>query len=390
MKKIAYLALGATLLTACSKGRTIPEASNEFAVEAVTVADAELETSYPATIKSAQDVEVRPKLAGNIVKVCVDEGAAVTAGQVLFQIDPTQYQAAVRQAEAAVEVSKTAIATQELTVSNKRMLREKNVISDYDLQMAENTLETYKAQLQQAQAALAQAKDNLHFCSVTAPSSGVIGTIPYKVGALVSSSIATPLTTVSNLSTMNVYFSMTEKQMLEMLRQAEDNRTSVTAEMPAVRLQLSDGTIYGENGTVDAVSGIIDRSTGSVTMRATFANPQKLLRSGGTGAILVPTKCKDAILVKQSATYEVQDKKFVYVLAEGNKVKSTEITVLSQNDGKNYVVTSGLKAGDRIVVQGVNQLKDGQEIKPITPAQADANREKARQDLKEGNMPGQK
>lgn len=390
MKKIAYLALCATLLTACGKDRSIPEASNEYAVEAVTVADAELETSYPATIRSAQDVEVRPKLSGNIVKVCVDEGASVKAGQVLFQIDPTQYQAAVRQAEASVQVAKTSIATQELTVSNKRMLREKNVISDYDLQMAINTLENYKAQLQQAQAALAQAKDNLRFCSVTAPSSGVIGTIPYKVGALVSSAIAEPLTTVSNLSTMNVYFSMTEKQMLEMLRLAEDSHTTVTAEIPAVRLQLSDGTIYGETGTVDAVSGIIDRSTGSVTMRATFANPQQLLRSGGTGAILIPTKRKDAVIVKQIATYEVQDKKFVYVLTDGNKVKSTEITVLAQNDGKNYIVTSGLKAGDKIVVQGVNQLKDGQEIKPITPAQAAANRKKAQQDLKEGNMPGQK
>lgn len=390
MKRITYLALCAALLTACGKDKSIPAASNEFAVETVTVADAELETSYPASIRSAQDVEVRPKLSGNIVKVCVDEGAAVKAGQVLFQIDPTQYQAAVRQAEAAVQVAKSALATQELTVGNKRMLREKNVISDYDLQMAVNTLETCKAQLQQAQAALAQAKDNLRFCSVTAPSGGVIGTIPYKVGALVSASIAEPLTTVSNLASMNVYFSMTEKQMLEMLRQAEGTRKNVTAEIPAVRLQLSDGTIYGESGTVDAVSGVIDRSTGSVTMRATFANPQQLLRSGGTGAIIIPAKRKDAILVKQSATFEVQDKKFVYVLGEGNKVKTTEITVMAQNDGKNYVVTSGLKAGDRIVVQGVNQLKDGQEIKPITPAEADANRKKAQQDLKEGNMPGQK
>ncbi len=366
-------------LVGCGNKMQIPEASNEYAVVSVQTSEATLSTSYPATIKGVQDIEIRPKVSGFITKLCVDEGDFVRKGQTLFLIDRVQYEAAVKSAEAAVRVAQSTVNTQELTVKNKRQLHDKKIISDYDMEMAENQLASDKAQLAQARAQLVDARNNLSYCTVTSPSDGVIGTIPYRVGSLVSSSTAEALTTVSDISKMYVYFSMTEKQMLEFTRDKGGIKEAVST-MPAVQLQLADGTLYGESGKISAVSGVIDMETGSVSMRATFANASKILRSGGTGSILIPTHVSSAILVPQKATYEIQDKKFVYVVGKDSKVKSTEIKTLVQNDGTNYVVTGGLKVGDRIVVDGVNTLKDGMVIKPITPEQAVANRRKAEQE----------
>lgn len=382
--KIAYLTL-CLALAGCGNKTQIPQASNEYAVREIKTTECNLSTSYPATIKGIQDIEIRPKVSGFITKVHVDEGDFVRRGQVLFSIDRVQYEAAVKSAEAAVRVARTTVSTQKLTVKNKKMLHEKKIISDYDMEMAENQLASAEAQLASARAQLIDARNNLSFCSVTSPSDGVVGTIPYRVGSLVSSSTAEPLTTVSNIGQMFVYFAMTEKQLLDLTR-STGGITEAVAKMPAVTLMLADGTKYAESGTVSNVSGVIDQTTGSVNMRATFPNPAHVLRSGGTGSVLVPTHSKDAIVIPQKATYEIQDKKFVYLLGSGNKVKSTEITVLSQNDGQNYVVTSGLKAGDRLVVDGVSTLKDGTQINPITPAQADANRRKAEKDMAAGKM----
>ena len=373
--RIAYLALCLTL-AGCGNGSQIPQASNEYAVRDVTTSVCNLSTSYPATIKGIQDIEIRPKVGGFITKVHVDEGDFVHKGQVLFSIDRVQYEAAVKSAEAAVRVAKTTVSTQELTVKNKKMLHSQGIISDYDMEMAENELASAQAQLASANAQLVDAKNNLSFCSVTSPSDGVVGTIPYRVGSLVSSTTAEPLTTVSNISQMYVYFSMTEKQLLEYTK-GTDGVQGALAAIPPVNLRLVDGSLYDQTGKVTNVSGVIDIATGSVSMRATFDNPQKILRSGGTGSIVIPVRDSSAIQVPQKATYEIQDKRFVYVVGKDNKVKNTEITVLSQNDGTNYVVTSGLKVGDRIVVEGINTLNDGMPIKPVTEAQAAANRRNA-------------
>lgn len=373
--RIAYLALCLTL-AGCGNGSQIPQASNEYAVRDVTTSVCNLSTSYPATIKGIQDIEIRPKVGGFITKVHVDEGDFVHKGQVLFSIDRVQYEAAVKSAEAAVRVAKTTVSTQELTVKNKKMLHSQGIISDYDMEMAENELASAQAQLASANAQLVDAKNNLSFCSVTSPSDGVVGTIPYRVGSLVSSTTAEPLTTVSNISEMYVYFSMTEKQLLEYTK-GTDGVQGALAAIPPVNLRLVDGSLYDQTGKVTNVSGVIDIATGSVSMRATFDNPQKILRSGGTGSIVIPVRDSSAIQVPQKATYEIQDKRFVYVVGKDNKVKNTEITVLSQNDGTNYVVTSGLKVGDRIVVEGINTLNDGMTIKPVSEAQAAANRRNA-------------
>lgn len=374
------------VLSSCGGGQSgMKLGDDEFTVVTVQSTVSQQSTSYPATIKGSQDIEVRPQVSGFIVKLCVDEGATVRKGQALFQIDPTQYAAAARQASAAVEMAQSNVNTLTLSEKQKKNLYDKQIISDFEYQSAVDQLLSAKASLAQAEAQLTSARQNLSFCTVTSPSDGVVGTFPYRVGSLVSPSVAQPLTTVSEIGTVFVYFSMTEKQLLEMTK-AEGTLKEQMDRMPGVELQLADGTTYSEKGRIDAVSGVIEQSTGSVSMRAVFPNAGNVLRSGGTGNIVFPYTLSDVILIPQMATQEIQDKKFVYVVGQDNKVKHTEIVVSSLDDGKQYVVTSGLKSGDRIVVEGVQILKDGQEIKPITPAEKAAKFEQALKDQKEGNL----
>ena len=382
--RIALLALGISALTACSsQGGKMGD--DEFTVQEVTSTSSNQVTKYPATIKGLQDIEIRPQVSGFIVKLCVDEGATVHKGQALFQIDPTQYQAAFDQAKAGVESAKANLKTVSETEVNKKMLHEQKIISDFEYQTAVNNLLTAKASLAQAEASYTAAKQNLGFCTVTSPSDGVIGTFPYRIGALVSPSVADPLTTVSQIGDMYVYFSLTEKELLN-LTKAGGTLKEQLEKMPEVQLELSDGSVYAEKGKIDAVSGVIDQSTGSVSMRAIFSNEGNVLRSGGTGNIIFPYTMNDIITIPQSATVEIQDKKFVFVLQPDNTVKNTEIKVSNLNDGKNYLVTGGLKSGDKIVVEGVQILKDGQEIQPITREQQKAKYDQALKDQHDGNL----
>lgn len=361
----------AAILASCggSKKQGKPDfGDNEYAVRTITGQSADLQSTYPATIKGVQDVEIRPKVSGFITKLCVKEGQSVKAGQLLFVIDNVTYAAAVRQAKAAVNSAKAQLNTARLTYNNSEKLFKNNVIGSYELQSAKNAMESAAAQLAQAEASYVSAKQNLDFCYVTSPASGVIGDLPYRVGALVSASSQQALTTVSNISTMQVYFSMTEKDLLSMTKNAGGIHAAIK-DYPAVKLQLADGTIYNQPGHVATVSGVIDPTTGSVSMRADFPNPDHLLKSGGSGSIVVPHVSNSAIIIPQDAVSQVQDKLFVYVVGKDNKVKYTAVTVDPNNDGKNYIITSGLNIGDRIVINGISALTDGQEIKPITEAQ---------------------
>lgn len=375
------------LLSSCgNKGNdTGNEKVLEFAVQELQKSPANLTTAYPATIKGKQDVEIRPQVSGFITKLCIDEGAAVRKGQVLFIIDPTQYQAAVHTAEAAVATAAAAVNTQQITVDNKRELNKKQIISDYDLAMAENALAQAKAQHAQAKAQLVSAKQNLSFTQVTSPSSGFINDIPYRLGALVSPSISVPMTTVSEIAEVYVYFSMTEKELLGLTKSGGSIQEQID-KMPAVKLQLIDGTTYDQDGKIDAITGVIDQTTGSVSMRALFPNASHILRSGGTANILIPYVMDNVINIPQSATVEIQDKKFVYVLQPDNTVKYTEVKIFNLDNGKEYLVTAGLNAGDKIVIEGVQSLKDGQKIQPITAAQKEANYKEALKDQHEGNL----
>lgn len=370
MNKQSYIAcvlLAATLVSCGNKG-SMNFGNNEFPVETVKLSSTEMGVSYPAIIKGIQDVEIRPKVSGFITKVCVKEGQTVSAGQLLFVIDNETYQAAVRQAQAAVNTANAAVNTAKLTYDNNKQLFEKNVIGEYELSSSQNSYESAVAQLAQAKASLTSAQETLSYCYVKSPSAGVIGSLPYKVGALVSSSSAEALTTVSNISTMEVFFSMNEKDLLELSKQA-GGLTAAISSYPAVQLKLADGSTYSHEGKVVKVSGVIDPNTGSVSMIAHFANPERLLKSGGSGTIVVPHVSQNVIVIPQNATTEVQDKIFVYRVGNDNKVSYTEIKVEPQNDGVNYTVTGGLKAGDRIVTKGLTKLTDGTEIKPVTEAQ---------------------
>ena len=363
--KILLLAASALLVASCGGGGGRPNfGDNEYPVLTVGTQDAAMQTTYPATIKGVQDVQISPKVAGFITHIHVKEGQTVSAGQVLFEIDNATYQAAVRQATASVNTAQASVNTAKLTYENTQQLHQNRVVGDYELQTARNAYESAKAGLAQAQAGLANAKELLSFCYVKSPASGVVGTLPLKVGALVST--MSVLTTVSNNSQMEVYFSVTEKDALDMTKDAGSQNAAVE-KFPPVKLQLADGSIYAHEGKVTKMSGVIDASTGSVQLIALFPNPDRLLKSGGSGAIVVPNDHTGAIVIAQSCVSEVQNKKFVYVLGQGNKVKYTEITVDPQNDGQTFVVTSGLKVGDKYVTNGITKLSEGMEIVPITP-----------------------
>ena len=365
MKKVLMFAAASMLLASCGGGGGRPTfGDNEFPVVAVGTSSTTMQSTYPAVIKGVQDVEIHPKVQGFIVQINVKEGQTVSAGQVLFVLDNATFQAQVRQAQAQVNTATASLNTAKLTYENSQKLHASGVIGDYELQSSKNNYESAVAGLAAAQVSLASAQESLSYCFVKSPAAGVVGSLPFKVGTLVSAS--NTLTTVSNISSMEVYFSMTEKDVLAMGKNAGGLTGAIEA-MPAVKLKLADGTEYGQEGRVTKMSGVIDASTGSVQIIAVFPNPEKVLKSGGSGAIIIPKSNTDAIIIPQSCVSEVQDKKFVYILDKDNKVKYTEIKVDPQNDGNNYIVTEGLKTGDKYVTNGITKLSDGMEIVPITP-----------------------
>lgn len=373
-KLILMIAVAATVVSCGSKSGGMPNfGDNEYPVVTIGSQSTTLQTTYPATIKGIHDVEVRPKTSGIITRVLVQEGQRVSAGQVLFTIDNGTQVAAVRQAAAAVGTARAQLNTARLTYNNNRKLFAKNVIGQYELSTAANNLANAEAQVAQAAASLASAKEQLSYCVVKAPANGVVGDLPYKAGAYASPSAA--LTTVSDISTVEVFFSVNEGKMMDLIKNAGSVQAAI-AQMPAVQLQMADGTDYSLPGKVVKVSGVIDQNTGAYTLIAHFSNPQGLLKSGGAGQIIIPHFDSNAIIIPQEAVVQVQDKMFVYVAqSKGNKttVKYTEITVNPQNDGQHYIVTSGLHVGDRIVTKGISKLTDGMEIKPITEAQYQQN-----------------
>ncbi|MDE5690401.1 MAG: efflux RND transporter periplasmic adaptor subunit, partial [Duncaniella sp.] len=311
---------------------------------------------------------------GFITKVLVDEGQRVRKGQTLFTLDQVTFQAAVDQARAAVSTAQTAVNTAKMTADSKKTLFDKNIISEYEYQLSQNSLAQAEAQLANAKAALASAQKNLAYTVVTAPSDGVVGTIPNREGSLASPSSAQPLTTVSDNSQVYAYFSLTEKDLLNMVGEGERSIEAAIKAMPEVQLRLSDGTIYPLSGKVATVSGVIDNSTGASSVRALFNNPSGVLRSGATGQIILPENKENVIIIPQKATFELQDRRFAYVVNDSNKIVSTPITIEANNDGKNFVVTSGLQAGQRIAVEGVGtKLADGMTITPVEPKAAPAD-----------------
>lgn len=348
-------------------------AAPSIEVMTVTKGVTESETTFPATIKGKTDIQIRPQVTGFITRVCVDEGQTVVKGQTLFLLDQVTFQAAVDQAQANVNAAQTAVDNATLTATSKRALYDKNIISEIEYQMAANTLAQARASLAQARAVLAQARKNLSYCTVTAPSNGVVGSIPNREGSLASPSSQQPLTTISDIGDVYAYFSLTEKDILEMTGNGERSVSAAIAKMPPVRFRLSDGTMYDLPGKVATVSGLIDQATGAASVRALFPNPSGVLRSGATGNIVIPKYYENVIVIPQKATFELQDRRFVYVVNDSNKVVSTPVTVAPISGGRDFVVISGLEAGQRIAIEGVGStLKDGMAITPVAPGSKEA------------------
>ncbi len=342
----------------------------EYAVMTVASTDREIPTNYSATIRGRQDIDIYPQVSGTIWQLCVNEGQSVTKGQTLFIIDQVPYKAALKTAEANVAAAEASVATAQLTYDSKKELFARNVVSQYDLSTAENSLLTAKAQLAQAEAQQVNAANNLSYTVVKAPSNGVVGTLPYRVGALVSASMPQPLTTVSDNSTMYVYFSMTENQLLNLTRRYGSINETIK-NMPDVQLQLNDGSMYDQKGRVESISGVIDTSTGSVSLRAAFPNPNGLLHSGGSGNVVLTNTFKDCIVVPQAATFEIQDKVFAYKVQDGKAV-AAPLSVETISNGQEYIVKSGLVPGDVIVTEGVGLMREGTPIRPKGEAAAAA------------------
>ena len=334
--------------------------TREYNVMVLEPTSRKLSSTYSATIQGKQDIDIRPKVQGYITEVHVKEGSLVKRNQTLFTIDQAPYQAALQTAIANVDVAQAAVDAAELTTTSKEQLYKQNIISEFDLNMAKMQLASQRASLAQAKANEINARNNLSYTLVKSPADGVIGTLPFRVGTLVSPSDQTPMTSVSDNSEMYVYFSMSESQVLSLTREHGSLDAALKA-MPSIELQLSDGTIYKDKGRIEAISGIIDPTTGSVTVRAKFPNQRRLLLSGGSGNIILPHKAEGCIVIPQSATFEIQDKIYVYTVKNG-KAASKIIGVFNISNGREYVVESGLEKGDTIVIEGVGLLRDGNHV----------------------------
>jgi membrane fusion protein (multidrug efflux system) len=325
---------------------------------------ATLYTDFPASIQGQQNIEIRPRVEGYIDKIFVDEGAVVKAGQPLFKISAPEYEQQVRTASASIKSAQAEVSTAKLAVNKVRPLVEKGIISKYDLESAQYTYESAMANLAQANAALVNAKVNLGYTTVTSPVNGVVGSIPFRLGSLVSSNTTEPMTTVSSIGNVYAYFAMNEKMLLNFTQENQSaSLVQKIKKMPEVTLVLSDGTTYGEKGRIETVNGLINTETGTVNIRARFPNPKGIIRSGSSTTVRIPQQVNQGLIVPQSATFELQDKTFAVIVGKDGKTQNVNITKLENNAGNYYVITSGLKAGDQIVLEGVASLKDGSQIK---------------------------
>jgi RND family efflux transporter MFP subunit len=319
---------------------------------------------YSATVEGKTNVEIRPQVSGYLDKIFVEEGAYVTAGQPLFKINDRPYDAQVNNSSANVAAAKANEEKAAIEVRRLTPLVENRVISDVQLKAAQAAYDAAKAEVSQAEAAGNNAGINLGYTLLKAPVSGYIGRIPFKVGALVGKGEADPLTVLSDVKDVYAYFSMSESDFLHWSSQAPGKTIGEKIKsLPPVELQLADKSIYAGKGRVELVEGQFDKTIGTISFRATFPNPEGLLRTGGTGKVRIPQNSAGLLPVPQSATYDIQDRVFVYIVGDSNKVVSSPLHIVGQT-ATYFLVDKGVKAGDRIVYQGMDRLQDGMVISP--------------------------
>lgn len=357
------LIVASTLCVACSdkqqKGPS--DKAQQYQTMTVSRSDQMLLSPYTARLTGRQIVEIRPQVSGTLTRICINEGDNVKKGQTLFVIDQVPYEAALNVARAAVNTAEAKLATARMNYENDLQLKDGQVVSDFVVQTSLNAMKEAEATVAQAKAQEMNARNNLGYTVVRSPVSGSASMIPYHVGALVSSNISEPLVTVADDHEVYAYFSITENQSLDLIQQYGSLEQFIK-QAPEVELRLSNGKTYEQRGRIDAVSGTVDAETGAVSLRAVFANPQRLLHNGGSATIVLPTHRKDCIIIPQEATYELQNRIFVYRVVEG-KTKATPVEVFRLNNGRDYIVEQGLNEGDTIISEGAGLLREGVEVK---------------------------
>ncbi len=364
--KIILAAIIAISIFSCGPKQQAPQAPPPPAlpVAAVTTGNQTTYQEYPASIEGTVNVEVRPQVSGSLDKVFIDEGAFVNAGQPIFKINEQPYRAALNNALASLHAAEAAQGNAQIEVDKLTPLVANKVVSDYQLKTAKVTFQVAKANIESAKANVATAQINLGYTLIKAPVSGYIGRLLKKQGSLVTPQDVEALTQLSDVHEVHVYFALGEKDFVSFKEQYAGNTIGDKLKhLPSVALLLADGSEYAKAGKIDVINGQFDKTTGTITVRATFANPQGLLRSGNTGKIRLSLPHPNTLIIPQSATIEMQDKIFVFALADSNKVKKLPITI-EGTSGENYLVKDGVKAGDQIVLSGIDKLQEGMVIAP--------------------------
>lgn len=363
------MVLGAVLMmSACGSEQPQPTPSS-FETLVVKKQNITIPVKFSAKMKGETDVMVTPQVSGQLVKICVKEGDLVNRGQTLFVIDSRTARADLEAAQANLLAAQASENSAKLEYQSKKNLFERNIVSRYVLDNAYNSYKQAQAGVAQARAAVNSAQVNLSFCTITASVSGVIGEIPVRMGDQVSP--GTQLTILSGNQNMDAEFSITEN-LLEMMIQSGVKASEIhkhLAELPDVTFVMKNGTKYEHKGRVTRMTGVVNATTGTIAAKATFPNPTGLLYSGIQGTVVIPNDMKDVIVIPQVAVVKLQDRQQVYKVKADSTATAVEVTTEDVYNGKDYIVTSGLKVGDRIVTVGSNNVREGQKVLfPAAPA----------------------
>lgn len=366
MRILITLSLITLLLTGCGNNNAAAPAppAATLPVLSINASTATTESEFPAAIEGTVDVEIRPQVSGTLDKIFVDEGAYVTKGQPLFKINDRPYREQLNNALASLNAAEAAAVNAHLEVEKLAPLVQNKVVSDYQLKTAKASLNIAKANVAQSKALVGSARISLGYTVIQAPVSGYIGRLPKKQGSQISPADPEALTQLSDIKEVYAYFSLGENDFIRFKSQYEGNTIhDKLKKLPPVSLVLADNSVYAEHGRVDMVDGQFDKTTGAITLRATFPNSKGLLRSGNTGKIKLSMQHKNSLLVPQEATMEIQDKIFVFLVDKKNTVTKQPVSVGGKS-GTDYLITEGIKTGDRIVTKGFESLADGAVIIP--------------------------
>jgi RND family efflux transporter MFP subunit len=349
------LIMAVSFFTSCKKNEEITVIQEKFPVINPVQIDTTYNKEYVAEIQSLQNVELRAKFRGFIDKIYVDEGQTVQAGQTLFTLNNSEYKLELLKTQAQLKSAISELKSAEVQLKNTQILVDKNIVSSSELAMAKAKTDALKANIEQANANIATAKLNLSFTSIKAPFKGIIDRIPNKLGSLVEE--GTLLTTISNNEEVFAYFNVSEKEFLDFKDNKEANKNT------SVSLLLANNKLLKQTGKIETILSELDNSSGTIAFRARFSNPDNLLTNGSSAKIVLPIPLKNAILIPQKTTFDVQDKLYVFVIDANNKVAQREITVSSRMPNL-YVIASGLTANDKIIYEGIQNVKQGMKIIP--------------------------